>query len=82
MKFAWYDAVGILGVSFVLGTYLALQMRKLAVDAPAYSTINACGAVFILVSLYHNFNLSSFIIEFAWLMISIFGMVQAFRARR
>jgi len=35
------------------------------------------GALLILISLYFSFNLASFIIEIAWLLISIFGLFKA-----
>lgn len=82
MTFAWYDAVGTLGVLFVLSTYLLLQLKKIDPASPLYSGLNALGAVLILISLYFNFNLSSALIECAWLLISLFGLVQACRARK
>lgn len=82
MTLAWYDIAGIIGVLFVLGAYLALQLKKVDAAAPAYSALNALGAGLILISLYYEFNLSAFLIESAWLLISLFGFVQAFRARK
>ena len=39
-----------------------------------YSLINGLGALLILVSLFFNFNLSSFTIEVVWLLISAYGV--------
>jgi hypothetical protein len=47
-----------------------------------YSVVNALGAVFILISLTVTFNMASFVIEIAWLMISLFGIFQAFKREK
>ena len=72
MEYAWYDFVGNLGVVCVLGTYLSLQLGRLALNGLMYSLINGLGALLILVSLL--FNLSSFTIEVVWLLISAYGV--------
>ena len=76
MNFSWHDAVGAAGVSMVLLTYLLLQMEKLKAQSPAYSLSNALGALLILVSLSHEFNLSAFVIESVWLLVSLYGFVR------
>jgi len=74
MTYDWHDLVGNLGVLLVLGTYLLLQLGRMDMRRPAYSGGNAMGAVLILVSLAYDFNLSSFIIEIVWLLISLYGL--------
>tara|TARA_B110000977_G_scaffold132746_1_gene169093 strand:- start:619 stop:867 length:249 start_codon:yes stop_codon:yes gene_type:complete len=81
MEYAWYDFVGNLGVLCVLGTYLSLQMGRLALNGLMYSLINGVGALLILVSLFFNFNLSSVTIEVVWLLISAYGIVKHLRNR-
>jgi len=76
MNFSWHDAVGAAGVSMVLLTYLLLQMEKLKAQSPAYSLSNALGALLVLVSLSHEFNLSAFVIESVWLLVSLYGFVR------
>jgi hypothetical protein len=76
MSYEWHDLVGNLGVLLVLMTYLLLQMGRMEMRHPAYSGINAAGAMLILVSLAYNFNLSSFVIEIVWLLISLYGLVR------
>ena len=76
IDYAWYDFVGNLGVACVLGTYFALQSGRMSIEDVRYSAINALGAVLIMVSLYYDFNLSSFIIEVFWLTTSVYGMLR------
>ena len=81
MEYAWYDFVGNLGVLCVLGTYFSLQTGRIALQGLAYSLINGIGALLIMVSLFYNFNLSSFAIEVVWLLISIYGIGNYLRKR-
>lgn len=81
MIYSWHDALGITGVALVLVTYLLLQMGRLEANVPAYSLSNAVGSLLILVSLSQDFNLSAFVIEGVWLLISLYGFTR-FLARR
>lgn len=82
MIIEWYDGVGSIGVVLILAAYLWLQLEKLDPQALTYSAMNALGAFLILVSLYFDFNFSAALIESAWLIISLFGLAQAIRARK
>ncbi len=81
MTYEWHDLVGNAGVLIILACYLLAQIDRMEVKSPAYSVLNGAGALLIIVSLLHNFNLSSFVIELAWLAISLFALVRYFRIR-
>ncbi|MEP6922932.1 MAG: hypothetical protein ABI954_00590 [Pyrinomonadaceae bacterium] len=74
MHYAWYDFVGIIGTALIIVTYVLLQIEKIRSESLLYSLLNAGGAGLIIVSLIFNFNLSAFIVEFFWLLISLFGI--------
>lgn len=76
IEYGWHDFVGNIGVLLVVGSYFALQAGKLVSTDISYSIMNGIGAILIMVSLYFDFNLSSFIIECVWLLISIYGLVR------
>jgi hypothetical protein len=78
MKFAWYDFVGSIGVTVIIFTYVLLQIEKIKSDSLIYSLLNVSGASLIIVSLMWNFNFSAFIVEFFWVLISLFGIVKYF----
>ena len=80
MTIQWHDVVGTLGVSILLATYLALQLKRIDSADLSYSIWNGLGAALILVSLTQSFNLSAFLIESSWLLISLIGVVTAIRA--
>lgn len=76
MQYAWYDILGTAGVGLIILTYILLQLEKVRSEQLVYSLLNAAGAALILVSLYYSFNFPSFIVEFFWLLISLFGIVK------
>ena len=82
MSYEWHDFVGNLGVLIILACYLLVQIERMSVLNPGYSILNAAGAVLILVSLLQNFNLSSFVIEIAWLVISVLGLMRFYLLKR
>lgn len=75
------DMVGLGGVSLVVGTYFLSQIGRMRVDRPAYPLLNAVGALMILFSLAHTFNLASAVIEGFWLLISAIGLARALLRR-
>jgi hypothetical protein len=74
MKFLWYDILGTLGVAIIILTYVLLQIERVRSDQLIYSLLNAIGAALILVSLYFDYNFPSVVVEFFWLVISLFGI--------
>lgn len=81
MEVTLHDFVGLIGVTLVVGTYFLSQIGKMAVDRPLYPALNGIGALFILFSLSHTFNLASAVIEGFWLLISVVGLVRSLRLR-
>ena len=78
MTYAWYDILGTVGVAVIIVTYVLLQLGKVRSEQPIYSLLNAVGATLILISLYFDFNFPSFVVEFFWLLISLFGIGKYF----
>ncbi len=76
MEYQWHDLIGNAGVVAILATYALVQLDRMAVRDHSYSLLNALGAVFILISLMFDFNLSSFVIEVVWLVISVYAIVR------
>jgi len=82
MKYGWYDFAGNVGVAMMVFAYLLLQMGKLRINDVSYSLTNAIGAVLVLISLLYSFNLSAFLVESFWLLISLFGLIKFLRSTR
>ena len=82
MEYHWYDLVGNLGVLFILAAYFLLQINIFSSKSLRFSLLNLIGAGLILISLYFDFNLSAFLIEFFWLLISLLGIIKSLRLRQ
>ena len=74
MTYSIYDVLGNIGVFLIILTYFLLQIRKLTSESLLYSVLNALGASLIIVSLLFDFNLSAFIVEAFWVIISLIGI--------
>lgn len=77
MNLTWFDLPGFVGVVLIVIAYLLLQLNKLPSSAPSYSLLNAIGAFLVMFSLVFDFNLSAFLMEAFWFLISLFGLVRA-----
>ena len=74
MNFHLFDLAGFIGVLLIVVAYLLLQLDKLPSSSSKYSLLNAGGALLIIVSLIFAFNLSAFIVEVFWFLISLLGL--------
>ena len=75
------DLIGLSGAALIVVTYFLLQSGRLDARALRFSVCNAVGAGAIIVSLLYEFNLSAFLIEAFWLLISLYGVYGALRRR-
>jgi hypothetical protein len=79
MKYGLTDFLGNIGVVLIIIDYLLLQLNRISSNSLSYSLLNAVGATLIIISLVFNFNLSAFIMEATWVLISLFGLYRYFR---
>ena len=82
MNLDLFDLAGFIGVLVIVVAYLLLQLDKLPSSSPVYSLLNAAGALLIIVSLVFKFNLSAFIVEVFWFLISLLGLSRSLISRR
>ena len=80
MRYEWFDLAGNVGVALMVLGYLLLQAEKIRSSDLSYSLMNGIGALLVLISLVYSFNLSAFLVEAFWLLISIYGLIK-FAAR-
>ena len=79
----WHDWAGYIGVVLVLLAFLLLQAHKLHGNGLTYQLMNIFGALGVLLSLtFGGHNWSAFVMEAAWLLISIYGVMRSLRLRR
>ena len=82
MNLGAFDLVGFIGVLLIIVAYLLLQLDKLSSLSLSYSLLNAAGALLIIASLIFRFNLSAFLVEVFWFLISLFGLTKSLIARK
>jgi len=81
LELAWYDWVGLLGTAMILAGFALLQAGRVSGTGLAYQLLNLFGALGILVSLVGTFNLSVFVLEVAWVVVSAYGILRSFKAK-
>ncbi len=70
------DIVGNIGVVCFLVAYFLLQKGMLRHDELKYLLLNLAGALLLIFSLLINWNLSAFLLEAAWALISVYGIIK------
>ena len=81
MNFTYTDLIGGIGVAILMVTFFLLQIGRIESNTLLYSLLNALGASLITISLLFDFNLSAFIMEVFWILISLIGVVRTLRIR-
>lgn len=76
MHYAFHDFIGNIGLVLLLGTYLLLQLGKIDSTRLLYSLLNALASLLIGTSLLFAFNMSAFLVEAFWLVISLYGVAR------
>lgn len=79
---SYSDAIGMIGVALFLISYLLLNIDYLDAKSLWYQLMNFFGSWFVLYSLLFNWNTPAATIEICWMVISVVGIYNAFRARR
>ena len=74
-----YIVFGIIGVAMIVVAYFLLQINKISSTALIFSLLNFFGSFFIIISLFYEWNLPSFIIEIFWMLISLIGISKYFK---
>lgn len=72
------DTVGLIGVAIILIAYFLMYIEKIKADCLSYYLFNAIGSLLIIYSLLHAWNLSAWIMEVCWLVISLAGIWKSF----
>ncbi|MBP6439192.1 MAG: hypothetical protein KA280_06980, partial [Thermomonas sp.] len=65
-----------------LGGFALLQAGRLSGTGLVYQLLNLFGAAGVLVSLLGTFNLSVFLLEAAWIAVSVYGIARSFKEKR
>lgn len=70
------DVIGFIGVFFVLLCYFMAQTEYWKNDDYAFLLGNLIGSLCVIFSLFFHWNISAFIIEFAWTVITAYSLIK------
>ena len=77
------DAAGLVGVVLILIAYASAALGKMDPERPLSLLANLVGACLILFSLLtDDFNLSATVMEAAWALVAVVGLVRHFLFRK
>jgi len=72
------DIVGFFGTATYLASYILLQKKASFAQTVAYSAMNLAAAMFVIISLLYSFNMSAFVSQCIWVVVSSYGMYKAY----
>ena len=81
MDYGWFDLIGTVGVLLMVIAYLLLQLERMSSSGISYLLLNAVGSSLVIISLLFRFNLSAFLMEAFWLLISLYGLTKSLFSR-
>ncbi len=76
-----WSAAGLAGVAFYIAAYGALQLGLIRGFSVTYTVMNMIAAGLVLLSLTEAFNLSSALVQMAWIVLSVIGLIRMAWAR-
>jgi hypothetical protein len=69
-----HDLFGLLGVFLGVYCYARVQWHRDYAKELSYSVLNLISSAFLIFSLLHAWNLSSFVSNSTWFVLSIYGI--------
>ena len=78
------DGAGLVGAALILLAFALVQAKRLDPHKAAALLMNLFGAGLVMASLMRRFNLAAFLLEAAWALVALAGLVRlaAERLRR
>jgi hypothetical protein len=70
--------LGVLSLVLYLGSYLSLQLGLIRGDGWLFPTLNLAASLSLILSLTAQFNLYSMMVEVAWAVISVIGLIRLY----
>lgn len=74
------DIIGLGGSALFISAFVYANFAK-DFDKLWFNAANLLGAILLLVSLWVSFNLAAFVLEVAWAVITLIGLIAALRQR-
>lgn len=71
--------VGVFGINFA---YILISSGRMQPNSYLYPFINFCGSSFVMIALVPEWNLSAFLMELSWALISLLSLIAMFKTRQ
>ena len=75
------DVIGLIGSALFIAAFAYANLAK-QLNKVWFNLANLLGAILLLISLSVTFNLAAFVLEAAWGVIAVAGLVMAVRAKK
>ena len=75
------DVIGLTGSALFIAAFAYANLAK-ELNKVWFNLANLLGAILLLISLSVTFNLAAFVLEAAWGVIAVAGLVMAVRAKK
>ena len=77
-----FNTIGMMGMVVILLAYFILQLGKWKASEPPYLYTNIIGSSCLIVSLLWAWNLALFLLQCAWIIISLYGLMKYYKRQR
>ncbi len=74
--------ISVLGALLILAPFAAAQLQKMAIRTVAYQSLNLAGATVLTVVAVHGKQYGFILVEGAWAIMSLAGLLQVLRKAR
>lgn len=71
-----FDLLGLAGAALFVIAYAGVQIGRLDARAAPALAMNLVGAILVLISLTHAFNLAAFVLETVWGLLALYGLIR------
>ena len=76
------NIIGLCGVAGILLAYALIAFEFWQVNQPRYALLNMASTACIIYSLFYAWNWPSFVLNVAWILISVYGLWRIYKERR
>lgn len=76
------ELIGLAAPVCFLTAYALVSSGRWASDAPYFHLCNIAGAALVLLTLSDSWNLPVFLLESAWCITGVIGLIRSLRRRR
>jgi len=74
------NIIGLVGSALFIAAFAYSNVAR-SINFLLFNMLNLVGAILLIASLSVHFNMAAMVLEIAWAIIAVFGIVKAWRGR-